>query len=129
MSSRARGVRKRFGDIQAVDGVDLAVAGGERVGIVGPNGAGKTTLLLMLLGAIDPDEGAVELMGRRLPGGRSVAMEDVGFAAGYLPLPDRLRSTRRCASSPTSTTVPIRPASSTGSSTSSTSATCGTRRA
>jgi ABC-2 type transport system ATP-binding protein len=87
----AHGVRKRFGDVQAVDGVDLAVAGGERVGIVGPNGAGKTTLLLMLLGAIDPDEGSVELLGRRLPAGRSAAMEDVGFAAGYLPLPDRLR--------------------------------------
>ncbi len=87
----ARGVRKRFDDVQAVDGVDLAVRAGERVGIVGPNGAGKTTLLLMLLGAIDPDEGTTELMGRRLPGGRSAAMEDVGFAAGYLPLPDRLR--------------------------------------
>jgi len=87
----ARGVRKRFGDVQAVDGIDLAVAPGERVGIVGPNGAGKTTLLLMLLGAIDPDDGEVELIGRRLPDGRSAAMEDVGFAAGYLPLPDRLR--------------------------------------
>lgn len=88
---RSIGVRKRFGPVQAVDGVDLAVGAGERVGIVGPNGAGKTTLLLMLLGAIDPDEGAVELLGRSLPAGRSAAMEDVGFAAGYLPLPDRLR--------------------------------------
>jgi len=87
----ATGVRKRFGDVQAVDGIDLAVAPGERVGIVGPNGAGKTTLLLMVLGAIDPDQGRVELMGRRLPDGRSAAMEDVGFAAGYLPLPDRLK--------------------------------------
>ena len=87
----ASGVRKRFGDVQAVDGVDLVVSGAERVGIVGPNGAGKTTLLLMLLGAIDPDEGSVELLGRRLPTGRSAAMEHVGFAAGYLPLPDRLR--------------------------------------
>ena len=85
------GVRKRFDDVQAVDGIDLTVASGERVGIVGPNGAGKTTLLLMLLGAIDPDEGTVELLGRSLPRGRSAAMEHVGFAAGYLPLPDRLR--------------------------------------
>ena len=87
----ATGVRKRFDDVQAVDGIDLVVTSGERVGIVGPNGAGKTTTLLMLLGAIDPDEGHVELLGRRLPNGRSAAMEDVGFAAGYLPLPDRLR--------------------------------------
>jgi len=87
----ATGVRKRFGDVHAVDGIDLAVAPGERVGIVGPNGAGKTTLLLMVLGAIDPDQGRVELMGLPLPDGRSAAMEDVGFAAGYLPLPDRLK--------------------------------------
>ena len=56
---RATGVRKRFGDIQAVDGVDIAVAAGNGSAFVGPNGAGKTTLLLMLLGAIDPDEGSV----------------------------------------------------------------------
>jgi len=87
----ATGVRKRFADVQAVDGIDLAVAPGERVGIVGPNGAGKTTLLLMLLGAIEPDEGEVRLMDLALPDGRSAAMEHVGFAAGYLPLPDRLR--------------------------------------
>jgi len=87
----ARAVHKRFADVQAVDGIDLVVGSGERVGIVGPNGAGKTTLLLMLLGAIDPDGGVVDLLGRRLPAGRSAAMEGVGFAAGYLPLPDRLK--------------------------------------
>ncbi len=86
----ARGLRKRFGATQAVDGVDLAIRRGERVGIVGPNGAGKTTTLLMLLGAIEPDDGTVELVGKRLPDGRSAAMGRVGFAAGYLPLPDRL---------------------------------------
>jgi len=86
----ARGLRKRFGTTQAVDGVDLTIRRGERVGIVGPNGAGKTTTLLMLLGAIEPDEGSVELVGQQLPDGRSEAMGRVGFAAGYLPLPDRL---------------------------------------
>ena len=87
----ARGLRKRFKDVQAVDGVDLTVHAGERVGLLGPNGAGKTTTLLMLLGAITPDEGEIEIMGHRLPRGRSKAMEEVGFVAGYLPLPDRLR--------------------------------------
>ena len=87
---RAEGLRKRFEDTQAVDGVSLAIEPGERVGIVGPNGAGKTTTLLMLLGAVEPDEGAIELVGQRLPAGRSAAMARVGFAAGYLPLPDRL---------------------------------------
>ena len=87
----ARHLRKRFRGVQAVDGVDLEVRPGERVGLLGPNGAGKTTTLLMLLGAITPDEGTVEIAGHGLPAGRSQAMMDVGFAAGYLPLTERLR--------------------------------------
>src|SRR3954469_7752066 len=82
---------KRFGDVRAVNGVDVTVAPGERVGFLGPNGAGKTTTLLMLLGAVTPDEGTIEICGHRLPRGRSKAMEHVGFAADYLPLPERLR--------------------------------------
>ncbi len=88
---QARDLVKRFGDVRAVNGVTVTVAPGERVGFLGPNGAGKTTTLLMLLGAITPDEGSIELCGHRLPRGRSKAMEQVGFAAGYLPLPERLR--------------------------------------
>ena len=87
----ARGLQKSFGAVQAVSGVDLSVAAGARVGLLGPNGAGKTTTLLMLLGAIAPDAGSVELVGHRLPAGRSAAMGQVGFVAGYLPLPEKLR--------------------------------------
>ena len=87
----ARALVKRFGDVHAVNDVRVSVAPGERVGFLGPNGAGKTTTLLMLLGAISPDSGTISLCGHRLPGGRSKAMEHVGFAAGYLPLPERLR--------------------------------------
>ncbi|MBI2167930.1 MAG: ABC transporter ATP-binding protein [Actinobacteria bacterium] len=87
----ANGLRKRFRNTVAVDGLDLTVAAGERVGLLGANGAGKTTTLLMLLGAVSPDEGTIEILGCRLPRGRSKAMQGVGFAAGYLPLPDRLR--------------------------------------
>ena len=87
----ARGLTKTYKSGRAVDGLDLVVASGERVGLLGPNGAGKTTTLLMLLGAITPDAGTIELAGHRLPRGRSRAMRRVGFAAGYLPLPDRLR--------------------------------------
>ena len=88
---RASGLTKRFKNVTAVDGVDLAVAAGERVALLGPNGAGKTTTLLMVLGAITPDGGSIELVGHALPRGRPTAMEEVGFVAGYLPLPDRLR--------------------------------------
>ena len=88
---RISGLRKRFGDVAAVDGVDLVVRAGETVGLLGPNGAGKTTTLLMLLGVVAPDEGWIEVAGHRLPRGRSAAMAQVGFAAGYLPLPERLK--------------------------------------
>jgi len=87
----ARALVKQFKRVRAVDGVDLTVGGGERVALLGPNGAGKTTTLMMLLGVITPDSGVVELLGHPLPGERSAAMEQVGFAAGYLPLPERLR--------------------------------------
>jgi ABC-2 type transport system ATP-binding protein len=87
----ADGLRKRFREVQAVDGIDLVVQPGERVGLLGPNGAGKTTTLLMLLGVITPDGGTVTVLGHRLPEGRGRAMADVGFAAGYLPLTERLR--------------------------------------
>jgi len=59
----AVGVRKRFGALVVLDGVDLSVGGGDAVGIVGPNGAGKTTLLNVLAGSLSPDEGRVELLG------------------------------------------------------------------
>jgi ABC-2 type transport system ATP-binding protein len=92
-SLEALGLRKRFGPVQAVGGVDLVIPRGERVGLLGPNGAGKTTTLLMVLGAIDPDEGHVTIAGHPLARQREAALGSVGFAAGYLPLPDRLTVT------------------------------------
>jgi ABC-2 type transport system ATP-binding protein len=87
----AHGLVKDYPRARAVDGVDLLVHAGERVGLLGPNGAGKTTTLFMVLGVVAPDEGWVEIRGRRLAHNRSRAAEDVGFAAGYLPLAERLR--------------------------------------
>jgi ABC-2 type transport system ATP-binding protein len=87
----ASGLVKQYRRGRAVDRVDLHVREGERVALLGPNGAGKTTTLLMCLGVVQPDEGSVTILGHRLPGGRVAAMERVGFAAGYLPLPERLR--------------------------------------
>jgi len=60
----ARGLIKRYGDVTAVDDVDLTVGAGEVYGYLGPNGAGKTTSLRMLLGLIRPDAGSVKLFGR-----------------------------------------------------------------
>src|SRR5579864_1284676 len=88
---RASGLVKRFRGEVAVGGVDLVVRAGERVALLGPNGAGKTTTLFMLLGVVTPDVGVVELVGHRLPEGRTRALAQVGFAAGYLPLAERMR--------------------------------------
>src|SRR5690242_10059534 len=58
---RARGIAKSFGDVVALDGVDLDVAEGQVHGLVGPNGAGKTTLLGLLLGLARADAGELEI--------------------------------------------------------------------
>jgi ABC-2 type transport system ATP-binding protein len=60
----ARGLVKRYGELVAVDHVDLTVEAGDIFGYLGPNGAGKTTSLRMLLGLIRPTGGTVELFGR-----------------------------------------------------------------
>jgi ABC-2 type transport system ATP-binding protein len=88
---RAHDLVKSFRGSRAVDGVTFGLKEGERLGLLGPNGAGKTTTLFMLLGVIEPDEGWVEIAGHRMPEGRSAAMMNVGFSAGYMPLPDRMR--------------------------------------
>ncbi len=57
------GLRKRYDDVVAIDGVDLRVEMGECVGILGPNGAGKTTLLEMIEGLRRPDSGEIRVLG------------------------------------------------------------------
>src|SRR5712675_217174 len=61
---QAEGLVKRYGEIVAVDHVDLTVQTGDVYGYLGPNGAGKTTSLRMLLGLIRPTEGDAKLFGR-----------------------------------------------------------------
>ncbi len=59
----ARGLTKRYGDVPAVDALDLTVERGELYGFLGPNGAGKTTTIRMALGLILPGDGEVALLG------------------------------------------------------------------
>lgn len=59
----ARGVTKSFGEVRAVDGLDLVVGGGTVYGLLGPNGAGKTTTIRLLLGLLRPDSGTLALGG------------------------------------------------------------------
>jgi ABC-2 type transport system ATP-binding protein len=81
---RARGLVKRYGEIVAVDHVDLTVEVGDVYGFLGPNGAGKTTTLRMALGLITPTQGAVELFGRDPMRQGARALEGV---AGFVEAP------------------------------------------
>ncbi|GAB4242198.1 MAG: ABC transporter ATP-binding protein [Thermoleophilia bacterium] len=78
---RTDGLTKRYGDLVAVDGLDLSIEKGEVFGLLGPNGAGKTTTILMLLGLTEPTSGRV------LVGGHNPVREplQVKSLVGYLP--------------------------------------------
>jgi ABC-2 type transport system ATP-binding protein len=80
----ARGLRKRYGDLEAVAGVDVTVAAGDVYGYLGPNGAGKTTSLRMMLGLIQPTSGEVRLFGRDPVADPVAALEGV---AGFVEDP------------------------------------------
>ena len=62
---RVTGLRKSYGDVVAVDGLDLTVHAGECFGLLGPNGAGKTTTIEICEGLTEPDAGVVEVLGMR----------------------------------------------------------------
>ncbi|AZP14912.1 ABC transporter ATP-binding protein [Streptomyces aquilus] len=82
LAVRARGINKCFGDVVALDNVDLDVTQGQIHGLVGPNGAGKTTLLGLLLGLAVADSGRLEILGT--PVERALAVPDgvAGFVDG-----------------------------------------------
>ncbi len=75
---RLRGVVKRFGELTAVDGLDLDVPAGACVGLLGPNGAGKSTTMKALTAQVIADEGELEVLGYRLPGDSKQARAEMG---------------------------------------------------
>jgi branched-chain amino acid transport system ATP-binding protein len=79
----ARGLRKAFGGVTAVDDVDLEVAPGEIVGLMGPNGAGKTTVLDLLSGFVAPDGGSVHLGAADLTGISPDARARLGLGRSF----------------------------------------------
>ena len=74
----ARGLVKQFGEVRAIDHLDLHVAGAAIHGLVGPNGAGKTTLLRILFGLVRPDEGSIVVLGRERDATDAEPMREVG---------------------------------------------------
>jgi len=72
------GLAKHYGDVRAVDGIDLSVHRGEIYSFLGRNGAGKTTTIRMLLGLIQPSAGEVTMLGTRVVRGEQIVFGRVG---------------------------------------------------
>ncbi len=76
-----RSLTKRFGELTAVDHLDLTVAKGEIFGLVGPDGAGKTTTLRMLCGLMDPSEGSARVAGHDVARDSRAVKDQIGYMA------------------------------------------------
>src|SRR3954452_12751412 len=75
---RTRGLTKRYGELRAVDGVDLDVGEGDVYGFLGANGSGKTTTVRMLLGLVLPTSGTADVLGLPMPASRRTVLPRVG---------------------------------------------------
>jgi ABC-2 type transport system ATP-binding protein len=85
-----RDLRKRYGDVVAVDGLSLEVARGECFGLLGPNGAGKTTTIEILEGLLPPDGGEVELLGMTWRSNEQQLRQRLGVQLQETQLPEKL---------------------------------------
>jgi ABC-2 type transport system ATP-binding protein len=85
-----RGLEKHYGDVKAVDGLDLEVAAGECFGLLGPNGAGKTTTIEILEGLTAPDAGEVVILGRRWGSHERELRERLGISLQESRLTEKL---------------------------------------
>ena len=86
-----RGVRKRFGNREAVQGLDLAIPRGATYGLLGPNGAGKTTTIRMLLRVLEPDTGEIRVLGEPVS---QAALDRIGYVPEERGLYRRMRVRR-----------------------------------
>ena len=87
---RVTGLRKSYGDVVAVDGLDLTVATGGCFGLLGPNGAGKTTTIEICEGLTVPDAGVVEVLGRRWDQDERELRERLGIQLQETQLAEKL---------------------------------------
>ena len=88
-----RGLRKRYGDVVAVDGLDLEIASGECFGLLGPNGAGKTTTIEICEGLLDQDEGDVSVLGMSWERDEKALRERLGIQLQETQLGEKLTVT------------------------------------
>jgi ABC-2 type transport system ATP-binding protein len=87
---RIRGLHKAFGEVRAVDGIDLEVGPGECFGLLGPNGAGKTTTIEICEGLTTPDAGTVELLGRNWQQDANELRQLIGIQLQETQFPEKL---------------------------------------
>lgn len=85
-----RGLVKRFGDVCALDGVDLTARQGQVLGLLGPNGAGKTTLVRVLATLLKPDAGTAHVLGLDVQHEASTLRERIGLAGQYAAVDENL---------------------------------------
>jgi ABC-2 type transport system ATP-binding protein len=90
LALEVRQLRKTFGAVTAVDGLDLAVRAGECFGLLGPNGAGKTTTIEICEGLTAPDSGEVRVLGRTWSDEAPALRQRLGIALQETQLSDRL---------------------------------------
>ena len=87
---RARGLSRHFGEVIAVDRVDLEVPGGQIYGFLGPNGSGKTTTIRTLCGLLTPTEGEVSVLGLDIPRQAEALRRQIGYMTQKFSLYDDL---------------------------------------
>jgi ABC-2 type transport system ATP-binding protein len=85
-----RGLVKRFGEVRALDGVDLTARQGQVLGLLGPNGAGKTTLVRVLATLLKPDAGTARVLGLDVQHEAATLRERIGLAGQYAAVDENL---------------------------------------
>ena len=87
---RATGLTRHFGDVIAVEGVDLEIPRGQIYGFLGPNGSGKTTIIRMLCGLLTPTAGEVSVLGLEIPAMAETLRRQIGYMTQKFSLYDDL---------------------------------------
>ena len=87
---QAEGLRKSFGDVRALDGIDLSASPGTILGLLGPNGAGKTTAVRILTTLLPPDEGSARVAGLDVVRDAAALRSRIGLAGQYAAVDENL---------------------------------------